>query len=268
MFMRRSALIAMALSLMLSAHAGFAQQHEHGTSNPAVAYTARGHSVTFNSSPGEAMGYLSLPADKTAKHPALIVIQEWWGLNDWIKEQSDRFAGQGYVALAVDLYRGKVANDQALAHELSRGLPEDRAINDLKAGVDYLSARADVDSKRIGVIGWCMGGGYALGLATVDPRIAATVINYGRLVTDPVTIGRINAPVLGNFGGEDRGIAPADVKTFEAALIKAHKSADVKIYGGAGHAFMNPGNKTGYVAAAAKDAQRRIDGFFARYLRR
>lgn len=91
--MRRSALFAVALSLILFAQAGFAQQHEHGaTAAPAAAYAARGHSVTFHSSPGEGMAYLSLPADKSAKHPALIVIQEWWGLNDWIKQQTDRFA--------------------------------------------------------------------------------------------------------------------------------------------------------------------------------
>ncbi len=268
--MRRSALLATALSLFVCATALFAQEeHQHAamTAQPA-AYAAQGKTVALHSSPGDGSGYLALPSDKNARHPALIVIQEWWGLNDWVKEQTDRFATQGYVTLAVDLYRGKVAADQSLAHELSRGLPEDRAINDLKAGVDFLAARSDVDAKKIGVIGWCMGGGYALQLAIADPRISATVINYGRLVTDPAVIARIKSPILGNFGGEDRGILPQDVKVFETALIKAGKSADVKIYGGAGHAFMNANNKPGYVEAAAKDAQGRIDAFFARYLRR
>ena len=211
-------------------------------------------------------GYLSVPSTPGRK-PAVIVIQEWWGVNDWIRSQADRFAGQGYVALAVDLYRGKVTSSMEEAHELSRGLPEDRAIADLKAAVDYLSQRDDVDPQRIGVIGWCLGGGYALALATHDPRVKATVINYGRLVTDREAITRISGPVLGNFGGADRGIPAEDVRKFGGELTKYGKLGDIKIYDGAGHAFMNPENKQGYDAAAARDAQGRIDRFFERTLR-
>ncbi|HWS73361.1 MAG TPA: dienelactone hydrolase family protein, partial [Thermoanaerobaculia bacterium] len=116
-------------------------------------------------------------------------------------------------------------------------------------------------------IGWCMGGGYSLALATVEPRLAATVMNYGRLVTDPVTIAKIESPLLGNFGALDRGIPPADVTAFDAAMKKAGKSSDIKIYDGAGHGFMNPNNKEGYVKAAADDAWVRIDSFFAKRLK-
>ena len=114
-----------------------------------------GPSVQF----GDGSGYLSVPP-APGKKPALIVIQEWWGVDDWIREQTDRFAKQGYVALAVDLYRGRSTKSPEEAHELMRGMPEDRAMADLKAGIDYLSSRPDVDPERIGVIGWCMGGGY------------------------------------------------------------------------------------------------------------
>jgi carboxymethylenebutenolidase len=215
----------------------------------------------------DASGYLSLPSGNADKHPAIIVIQEWWGMNEWVMQQTDRFASQGYVALAVDLYRGKATSDPAVAHELMRGMPEDRAMSDLKAGFAYLAGRADVDATRIGVIGWCMGGGYALALATVEPRIAATAMNYGRLVTDPATIAKIDSPLLGNFGALDRGIPPADVTAFDAALKKAGKSSDVKIYEGAGHGFMNPNNKDGYVKSAAADAWERVDSFFAKRLK-
>lgn len=259
--MRRTALTLLSLLITASALA----QHDHdnakATVTTSVPAALHGKNVTF----GDAMGYLALP-DKPGKHPAIVVIQEWWGLNDWVKQQADRFAGQGYVALAVDLYRGKVANDPELAHELMRGLPQDRAVADMKAGVDYLTKREDVNASKIGVIGWCMGGGYSLGLSLADPRIAATVINYGTLVTDPNTIARIHAPILGNFGGADRGIPPADVKAFDAALSKAGKTFDDKIYDGAGHGFMNPNNTGGYVAAAAGDAWKRIDAFFMKYL--
>jgi carboxymethylenebutenolidase len=264
--MKRFALFA----TVIFAFAAAAQEHDHGsmaTVTTVVNKVLVGKPVTFASSPGEGSGYLSLPGG-TGKHPALVVIQEWWGLNDWVKEQADRFASQGYVALAPDLYRGKVATEPNLAHELSRGLPQDRAMNDLRGAFAYLASRADVDPKRIGVIGWCMGGGFALDLTLAEPRLAASVINYGHLVTDPAKIASIKTPILGNFGALDRGIPPADVKAFDEALKKAGKSSDVKIYEGAGHGFMNPNNTQGYVKAAAADAQSRIDAFFARHLRR
>ncbi|MCU1227205.1 MAG: Carboxymethylenebutenolidase [Acidobacteria bacterium] len=234
---------------------------------PKAAYVAKGSNVTFASSPGDAMGYLALPKG-TGKKPAIIVIQEWWGLNDWIRQQTDRFAAQGDVALAVDLYRGRSTSNPDEAHELMRGMPEDRAIADLKAAFNYLAARKDVDPKRIAVIGWCMGGGYSLGLALAEPRVAATVINYGRLVTDPASIAKVNSPILGNFGAADRGIPPADVRTFDAALKAAGKSSDIKIYEGAGHGFMNPNNTAGYVYESTEDAWKRIDGFLAKWLGR
>ncbi|HKO56028.1 MAG TPA: dienelactone hydrolase family protein [Thermoanaerobaculia bacterium] len=248
-----------------------AQHHDHGAApssaatatNPFPATAHAGTAVKFGDG---ASGYLALPAG-AARKPAIIVIQEWWGLNDWVKEQADRYASQGYVALAPDLYRGRVATTMDEAHELSRGLPEDRAIGDLKGAFNYLASRDDVDPKRIGVIGWCMGGGYALGLALNEPRLAAVVMNYGRLVTDPAAIAKLNAPLLGNFGAADRGIPAADVQAFDAALKKAGKSSDIKIYEGAGHAFMNENNKQGYAKDAAADAQKRIDAFFASHLR-
>lgn len=232
----------------------------------AASAAAKGTTVSFASKPGKGSGYPALPEGK-GKHPAIIVIQEWWGLNDWIREQADRFAKQGYVALAPDLYRGKSTSDPAVAHELMRGLPQDRAMADLKGAFRYLASRKDVDPSRIGVIGWCMGGGYALQLAIAEPRVAAAVINYGQLVTDPATIAKIRPPILGNFGGDDRGIPPEDVRAFDAALKKAGKSSDIKIYEGAGHGFMNPNNKGGFVKSAADDAWSRLDAFFARTLR-
>jgi carboxymethylenebutenolidase len=216
--------------------------------------------------PGGGRGYLVLPEGK-GKHPAVIVIQEWWGLNDWIRDNAARFARQGYVALAVDLYRGRSTSDPGEAHELMRGLPEDRALSDLEAGFHFLAARDDVDPERIGSIGWCMGGGYSLALATSEPHLRAAVINYGRLVTAPEKIDAIHAVLLGNFAGADRGIPPDDVRAFDGRLKERRKEADIKIYDGKAHAFMNPGNKDGYDDAATRDAWSRIDAFFARTLK-
>jgi carboxymethylenebutenolidase len=201
-----------------------------------------------------------------AKHPAVIVIHEWWGLNDWVKEQAADLAAHGYVALAVDLYRGQVATDPDTAHELSRGVPQDRGIRDLKAADTFLRADKHVDSTHIGAIGWCMGGGYALSFAVADPNLKAVVANYGPLPTDPASLGQIHAAILGNYGGLDKGIPPATVESFASAMKKLGKSVDVKIYPDAGHAFENPNNKAGYRAEDAADARSRYMRFFAREL--
>src|SRR5512142_1669624 len=128
------------------------------------AFAAEGKSVTYKSGDENVTGVLYTPQGK-GPFPAVIVIHEWWGLNDWVKEQASKLADQGYVALAVDLYRGKVASTPDLAHELMRGVPEDRAKRDLHAAFEFLAAQSNVKKDRIGAIGWCMGGGYALDVA-------------------------------------------------------------------------------------------------------
>jgi carboxymethylenebutenolidase len=189
--------------------------------------------------------------------PALVVIHEWWGLNDWVKEQARKLADQGYETLAIDLYRGKVGTTPEEAHELMRGVPEDRAQSDLLAAYDYLASQPNVKKNRIGAIGWCMGGGYALDLAVLQPKLAVDVINYGHLATEDSTLKKINAKVLGIFGGQDRGITPDSVHTFEQQMRKLGKVIEIKIYPDAGHAFENPNNKGGYKPEDAKDAWNR-----------
>jgi carboxymethylenebutenolidase len=232
----------------------------------ALARPVKTETITFRSGDETVSAYLAVP-DSGGPWPALVVIHEWWGLNDWVKEQAQKFAEQGYMALAVDLYRGKVAYDPNLAHELSRGLPQDQAIRDLKAAFNYLASRHTVRNDRIGSVGWCMGGGFSLLLAVNESRLAACVVNYGSLPTDKDEIQRIQAPVLGNFGAEDRGIPPSAVGAFEEAMKAAQKSIDVKIYDGAGHAFENPNNKLGYREAAANDAWARTLAFLNRTLK-
>jgi len=197
----------------------------------------------------------------------MVVIQEWWGLNDWVKEQARKLAEQGYVALAPDLYRGQVASDPNAAHELMRGMPQDRALRDLEGAFAYLAARKDVEAKKIGSVGWCMGGGLSLQLAVHEPKLAACVVNYGAPPTDPADIAKIHAPILGNYGALDRGIPPANVEAFEKALRAEGKTMDAKIYDGAGHAFENPNNKDGYRPEAAADAWNRTVAFLAKALK-
>jgi len=232
----------------------------------AVAEGSKTETVSYKSGDETVSGYLALP-EGGGKHPAILVIHEWWGLNDWVKQQAQNFAKQGYVALAVDLYRGQTGTTPDEAHILMRGLPDDRGLRDLEAGFAYLSSRPDVDAKKIGSIGWCMGGGWSIKLAEAQPKLAAFVVNYGPLPTDATIIAKIAAPMLGNFGADDKGIPPEAVHAFEGAMKAAGKSADIKIYDGAGHAFQNPNNKDGYRPEATADADKRIDGFFAAHLK-
>lgn len=223
--------------------------------------------VTFPSGDSTAQGFLYLPQG-AGPHPAVLVIQEWWGVNDWIKEQAAGFAAKGYVALAVDLYHGKIADNPETAHELMRGLPQDQGVRDLTSGFQFLAARKDVKRSRIGAVGWCMGGGFAAQLAVAEPALKAVAINYGALPTDKAALGKIHAAVLGNFGGLDQGISADSIHAFEAALKSQGKPVDAKIYPDAGHAFENPNNKTGYKPEDAADALGRIDKFFAETLQR
>ena len=223
-------------------------------------FAATGKEVSYKSGDETVSGILYMPNGR-GPFPGIVVVHEYWGLNDWVKEQASKLADQGYAALAIDLYRGKVADTPDMAHELMRGVPEDRAARDLHAAVEFLKAQSNVKKARIASIGWCMGGGYALNVALTEPTLTAAVINYGHLATDPAALHKINAAILGNFGGQDKGIPPDDVKKFEQALKEDGKKADIKIYPDAGHAFENPNNKSGYRAADAADAWQRTVHF-------
>ena len=250
--MNRTLVLGMALAVLLTALSAFA---------------AEGKPVSYKSGDETVQGILYTPAGK-GPFPGLVVIHEWWGLNDWVKEQASKLADKGYVSLAVDLYRGKVATTPDMAHEIMRGVPEDRAKRDLHAAVEFLKSQPTVKKDRIGAIGWCMGGGYALDVALQEPDLATVVINYGHLATDPDALKKINASILGIFGGQDRGIPPSDVHKFEEQLKQLGKKIEIKIYDDAGHAFENPNNKDGYRAADAADAWKRTVDFLANTLQK
>ena len=232
-----------------------------------TALAADSKSVSYKSGDETVQALLYTPSGK-GPFPAIIVVHEWWGLNDWVKEQASKLADQGYVALAIDLYRGKVATTSDMAHELMRGVPEDRAKRDLHAAFAFLQSQSSVRKDRIGAIGWCMGGGYSLDVALQEANLAADVLNYGHLATDPEALKKINAPILGLFGGKDQGITPDDVHKFEAAMKQLGKKVEIKIYDDAGHAFENPNNKAGYRAEDAADAWKRTVAFLAENLKK
>jgi carboxymethylenebutenolidase len=230
------------------------------------AFAADGKPVTYKSGDENVQGMLYAPSGK-GLFPGLIVVHEYWGLNDWVKEQAAKLADQGYVTLAIDLYRGKVATTPDLAHELMRGVPDDRAKRDLHSAFEFLQSQKNVKKDRIGAIGWCMGGGVALNAALQEPTLAADVINYGHLATDTEQLKKINASILGIFGGKDRGIPVDDVKKFEQTLKQLGKKVEIVIFPDAGHAFENPNNKEGYRPDDAADAWKRTLDFLTSTLK-
>jgi carboxymethylenebutenolidase len=231
----------------------------------APSLAAEGKPVSYKSGDETVNGILYTPQGK-GPFPALVVVPEWWGLNDWVKEQASKLADQGYVALAFDIYRGKVATTPDEAHQLSRGLPEDRANRDLLAAAAFLRTQTNVDPAKVGDIGWCMGGGYALNLAIADPKLKVAVINYGHLATDDATLKKINAAMLGIFGGQDKGITPADVNKFESQMKALGKIVEIHSFPNAGHAFENISNPN-YRAEDAAEAWKLTVAFLAKNLK-
>ena len=228
--------------------------------------SAAGEQVTYATVKGEEItGYLATPEKGAGNAPGLIVIHEWWGLNDNIRMMADKLAGEGYRALAVDLYKGKVAETPDSAGTYARSVQNEEALDNLTQAYEYLSNEKGAD--RIGVIGWCFGGAWSLQTALAHPeKIDATVIYYGRLVTDTKQLKKLRMPVLGIFGAEDQGIPPKKVKEFEAALNEAGVSNSIHIYEGAGHAFANPSG-TRYVEEAAEDAWQKTTRFLSEHLK-
>jgi carboxymethylenebutenolidase len=211
-------------------------------------------------------GYLARPEGRTA-HAGILVIQEWWGLNDNIRAMADRLAGEGYVALAVDLYEGEVAETRDEASGLMRqSLEREEALKDnLKQAYAYLTTEGG--ASEIGVIGWCFGGAWSLRTAMMmGDRIGAAAIYYGRLVTDPEELSSLSAPILGIFGELDGGIPVETVREFESALEALGHDAKIHIYPDADHAFANPSG-TRYNETAATDAWTKTLDFFDQYLR-
>ena len=212
-------------------------------------------------------GFLAMPKDAVDPLPGILVIQEWWGLNDNVRAMARRFAGEGYVALAVDLYEGTVAtnSDEAYAAMTKSMENAGRLSDNLRQARGYL--KDTVGATRIGVVGWCFGGGWSLRAALEQgDGIDAAVMYYGKTVDDPAELAKLNAPLLGLFGGQDRGIPLDGVRSMEKALGELGKDATIVVYDDADHAFANPSGER-YNEAAATDAWRRTTGFFAAHLK-
>jgi carboxymethylenebutenolidase len=231
----------------------------------------RAGEVTLKSGKDTIKGYLAVP-EGTGPFPGVVVIQEWYGLTDWIKDNARRLANDGYVCLAPDLYRGRVAKDDDAAEQMMHGLPNDRALRDLRGAVDFLAKNDKVNRGKIGVIGWCLGGKLALHLSLADQRVVACATCYGHLDdfrdADSNRLNSLNATVLGIYGTRDEGIPSEFRRTFSNALKKKGKLYENFKEYDAGHGFMRDvkGDKA-YNAKEAKRAWGEIDRFFAKELK-
>ncbi|OGZ52847.1 MAG: hypothetical protein A3B25_01195 [Candidatus Ryanbacteria bacterium RIFCSPLOWO2_01_FULL_48_26] len=213
-------------------------------------------------------GYLATPG-KNGTYPGIILIHEWWGLNDDIKELADRFANEGYVALAVDLYGGKIAANATSAREFSGEVRNniDEAFSNLRAAVAFLRARSDVDKNRLASVGWCFGGGWSYQMAVNDLGVKGSVMYYGQF--DPHDdFEHMRASILGHFGEKDTSITVDNVREFQAKLVTANGSHEVYIYPNVGHGFANSreGTNMAYSAEAAELAWTRTQEFLKKAL--
>jgi carboxymethylenebutenolidase len=213
-----------------------------------------------------ALGHFVFPEDMVDPLPAIIVVHEWWGLNDGVRAMADRLAAEGYIVLAVDLFGGRVATSPADARKLMLGVVENpsSANENIRGAYSFLNNVAE--APRIGSLGWCFGGGWSLNAAMLFPNeLDAAVIYYGQITDDEEKLQPIEVPILGLFAQNDRGIPVESVKAFEAALERLRKDYELEIYPDVGHAFANPTGNNYHAETAALAWDRTIE-FLNRHL--
>lgn len=210
------------------------------------------------------IGYLALP--EAPNGLGVLVIQEWWGIVPHIEDVTERFAKAGFVALAPDLYKGETATSPDAAGRMLMALNIEQTAKDLESAVDYLLKHPDVKQKKLGVVGFCMGGQLALLAGTLSQSIGAVVDFYGIHPKVQPDFSQLSAPILGIFGEQDQSVPPSAVKQLEAQIQQAGGSIEIHTYPNADHAFFNDTRPEVYNAQAAADAWQRTLAFLQRLL--
>ena len=227
------------------------------------ASAAQTMAVSLNTAGGNRVS-AALAVPEVASAPAVVLIHEWWGLNDQIKSVAAELARLGYLALAVDLYADRVTRDPQEARQLMQSVDATAATDTLTGWVDYLRQHPRGNG-RVGTLGWCFGGGWSLN-ASLATAVDATVIYYGNVARDAASLAALKGPVLGHFATEDQWINRAMVNGFETAMHAAGKSNAVTIHWyTANHAFANPSSAR-YDAQDAATAWQRTRDFFRQHL--
>ena len=210
-------------------------------------------------------GFLARPKE-AGRYPGVIVIHEIWGLVDHVKDVASRLAREGYVALAVDLFEGKIVSKLDEGRALREKFSEEKILADLNGAFNHLKSLSYVNPNRVGSVGFCMGGGLSLLLACHNRELAGPVIFYGRNPSPIELVKNLQCPILGNYAGADMAITESDINLLKQTLTKYGKKFDIKIYPGAPHAFFND-TKESYRPEAAKDAWERTLKFFNKQLK-
>ena len=211
-------------------------------------------------------GHFAFPSDMIEPLPAVIMIHEWWGLNDNIRAMAERLAAEGYIVLAVDLFGGKSATNPEAARQLMMRAVENRESVASNIEQAYTFVTQTAGAPRGGSLGWCFGGGWSLNTALMFPEdLDAAVIYYGQVTDDEDRLSPLQVPILGLFGSEDRGIKLESVRGFEGALERLGKDHEIRVYEGAGHAFANPSGNN-FNAEYAEDAWNRTLEFLGAHL--
>jgi carboxymethylenebutenolidase len=211
-----------------------------------------GRMVQFSSNGGTTPGYLAIP--EKGSGPGVVVIQEWWGLVDHIKDVCERFAAEGYVALAPDLYHGKTTKSPDEAGKMMMSLRIDQAEKDLRGAVEYLIGLETTNGDKVGITGFCMGGALSLYAACKNEKIGACVVFYGIHPNVKPDLANLKAPVLGIYAERDPSTPPEVVRDLEQKLKALGKSVEIHIYPNVGHAFFNDTRPEVYDARSAEDA--------------
>jgi len=223
-----------------------------------------GQMIEFRSNGGTTQGYLSLPDG--GRGPGVVVIQEWWGLVPHIKDVADRFAAEGFVALAPDLYHGDVARSPDEAGKLMMALNISQTEKDLRGAVEYLLNQEATEGPSVGTVGFCMGGALSLYAASKNERVGACVVFYGIHPKVEPDFEALRAPVLGLFAEKDSMVTPEVVRALEEQVRGHGKASETHTDPGTDHAFFNDTRPEVYDADASADAWRRTVEFFRTHL--
>lgn len=266
-----SIFLVIALTFLIGAAVGYYVGYDHGweravqfSSNSAMLGKDGGLSVITADVAyfKDADGYFAGP-ETGEPYPGVVMVHEWWGLNNNVKDVTRELAEEGYMVLAVDLYGGKVAATREEAQALRGALDAEEAVANMRAAAQYLKAHGVA---KVASLGWCFGGGKSLELALSGERLDATVIYYGQLVSDAKKLQAIEWPVLGIFGDKDQLIPVASVEAFKETLTQVGVANEIYIYPGVGHAFANPSGAT-YAPNETKDAWEKTLAFLKKTLK-
>jgi carboxymethylenebutenolidase len=221
--------------------------------------------VEFQANGGTAPGYLAVP--ESGKGPGVVVLQEWWGVDDSIKRIADQFAEEGFVALVPDLYHGHSTTQPDEAEQKMMALSMDEAEKEMRGAVDYVAEHEAYDGSGIGSVGFCLGGGLAVWAATANDKVDAVVTYYYVMPHGKPDFSKVGAPVQGHFGTNDDFVPVDDAKALEQELNDAGADAKFEFYEGAGHAFANDHDRLGtYDENHAENAWQKTVDFFKRHL--